>query len=194
MSKVIIVLIAAITILALVAGCSPATPNASVPQTATGNAYPAAAGNPTVASNPTGSSGYPAPSDSTPAAPAPTDSNSSTPATNGSYPAPGTFGNGLQVTASDGTTKAVTMADLNDLPKVTVGSDSGPKLIDVLQFASIFDFSTVTITGSNGSKDLTTAQVNDQVILSLANNSVTLVIDGAASDQAIKNITTIKVN
>lgn len=182
MSKVIIVLIAMLSILALLAGCAQATPGGTAPTTAAATSYPGAATNPTAPENQAGSPGYPAPSDSTPAAPA----------TNPGYPAPSTGGNGVQVTASDGTTKAVTMADLNDLPKATVGNESGPKLNDVLQFAGIFDFSTVTVTGSNGSKDLPKDQVNDQVILSLANNTVSLVI-GTASDATIKDVTLIKV-
>ena len=185
MSKFTISFIATLFILALLAGCAPATPTASAPPTAVSSGYPADSGNPPVQSNPAQSSGYPAAIESTPAAPS---------AETG-YPAqvPAASGNGLQVVASNGTTKAVTMADLNDLPKATVGSESGPKLIDVLQFAGVFDFSTVTITGSNGSKDLPADQVNDQVILGLANNTVTLVVNGAASDQAIKDITSIKV-
>ncbi len=82
------------------------------------------------------------------------------------------------------------MADLSDLPKATVGGDSGPKLIDVLNFVNIFDFSSVTITGSNGSQDLTKDQVTDQVILGLANNSFSLIVNG---DPAVKDVTAIKV-
>ena len=131
MSKFTICFIATFFILALLAGCAPAAPTASAPPTAVSPGYPAASGDPTVQSNPAQSSGYPAASNSAPAAPS---------AETG-YPAqvpPTASGNGLQVVASDGTAKAVTMADLNDLPKATVGSESGPKLIDVLQFAAFW--------------------------------------------------------
>ncbi len=156
--------------LTILTGCGQTTPTAAVPPTAANTVYPPPSSSQTIASV------YP---------PLPT------PETGTSYPAQG--GNGLQVVASDGTSKTVSWADLNDLPKATVGSESGPKLIDVLQFAGNFDFSTITVTGSNGTKDLTKDQVNDQVILSLGNGTVSLVIGGAPSDQLIKDITLINV-
>ncbi len=170
MSRVLIVSFALLSILAILSGCSQAPATTAAPATPTGSGYPAPAVNPTT------DTGYPAPT--TPEAPT-------------AYPAP--IGNGIQVVASDGTTKTVSATDLNDLPQAKVSNESGPKLIDVLQLANIFDFTSVTITGSNGSKDLTKAQVTDQVILGLANGTVTLVMNGTPQDQWIKDVNLITV-
>ncbi len=174
MSKVLIVFLALLSILALLTGCTQtASPTATPP------GYP-----PPSSTNVAAGTGYPAPT-----SPAETSSNPEPTA----YPAGTTAGTGsLQIVASDGTIKGVSLADLNDLPKATVGSESGPKLTDVLQFANIFDFATVTVTGSSGAKDLTKADVTDQVILALANNSVSLVI-GGQNDPAVQGVTTIVV-
>ncbi len=168
MSKVLIVSFALLSILAILAGCAQAPATTAAPGPTTASGYPAGSGEPTAAS------GYPAPT---------------TPESPTAYPAPG--GNSLQVVASDGTTKTISASDLNDLPKTTVSNVSGPKLTDVLQLAKIFDFSSVTITGSNGSKDLTKDQVTDQVILGSVNGSVTLVVNGTPQDQWIKDVNLI---
>ncbi len=177
MSKVLIVSLALLSILALLTSCS----SQAASPTASSSGYPAPSSSGT---SPAGSSGYPAPA--TPAAAIPTSRQGT------AYPAEGSTTSSLKVVAADGSSKPVTLAALNELPQATVGSDSGPKLVDVLQFANIFDFSTVTVTGSSGSKDLTKDQVTDQVILSLANNSVSLVI-GGANVLAVQGVTSIKV-
>ncbi len=168
MSKALIVSIALLSILAILAGCAQSPATTAAPATPTVSEYPAPL------SNPTADTGYPAPG--TPEAPT-------------AYPAP--IESGLKVVASDGTTKTISASDLNDLPKTTVSNVSGPKLTDVLQLANIFDFSSVTITGSNGSKDLTKDQVTDQVILGSVNGSVTLVVNGTPQDQWIKDVNLI---
>jgi hypothetical protein len=176
MSKVLIVFLALLSLLALLTGCA----QTSVSPTTSSSGYPA----PTSSGNPTAESGYPPPAATTAA---------STSQEGIAYPAGSAGTVSIAVVASNGTIKDVSMADLNDLPKATIGNDSGPKLIDVLQLANIFDFTSVTITGSNGSKDLTKDQVTDQVILGLANNSASLIIGGASSDQEIKDVNTLKV-
>jgi hypothetical protein len=175
MSKALIVFLALLSLLALLAGCA----QTSATPTTSGSDYPA----PASSGNPTAESGYPAPL-------TPTEASASPEGT--AYPA-GTTGTGsIAVIASSGAATTVSLADLNDLPKAKVGNESGPKLTDVLQFANIFDFSSVTITGSSGSKDLTQAEVTDQVILAVANNSVALVI-GGSNDQAVQGVTTVIV-
>jgi hypothetical protein len=175
MSKALILILALLSIFALLTGCT----QTSTTPTASGSGYPL----PSSSTPTTESSSYPAPSSATA-----TTSNPQTTA----YPAGNNGTGSLEVVASDGTVKEISLADLNDLPKITVGNESGPKLADVLQFANIFDFTSVTVAGTSGSKDLAKDQVTNQVILTVANNSIALVV-GGANGSAVQGVTKITV-
>ena len=175
MSRVIFIFIAIFAVLALITGCEEAptaAPAAAVPPTSSDSqAYPP------VVSAPADQSGYPA---------------QANPPANSAYPAPG--GNSLQIIASNGQATTMLLADLNALPKSSVGSESGPKVSDVIKLGGISDFATLAFTGSNGSITLTKDKVTDQVILSLANNTITLVLNGTPQEQWIKDVSGITVN
>ena len=136
--------------------------------------------------------GYPA--QATNPAPTPTNSGPGYPvpaATAAGYPGPG---RGTQrVTSASKSSKPLSVSDLNQLAKGVVGVESGPTLGDVLLLAGIKDFTSITVTGSNGSLDLAKDIVTDQVIISLDNNTFTLVVGGTPKEQWIKDLSTIAV-
>jgi hypothetical protein len=170
-----IIIIVIILMFAVLTGCeAPADTPADVP-------YPAAAANPAPTE---GNPGYPAPAASTPVT-----STSGTPAAG--YPAPSS--GTLRITSAGGQTKPLAVADLAQLTQAVVETRSGPMLGDVLQLAGIKDFAAITVTGSNGSLELTKANVTDQVIIVLDNNTFTLVVAGTPQEQWIKEISTIVV-
>jgi hypothetical protein len=172
MTKVLLAIIATLAILSLITGCSQATNTAPAQPTPTSSS---AQGYPPAAPVPTTDPGYPAPANSQ---------------SNNPYPAPN--GNGLQITGSNGQAKTVALADLNALAKSSVDSESGPKVSDVIKLGGITDFASLEFTGSNGSVTLTKDKITDQVILSLANNTITLVLGGTPKEQWIKDVSGIK--
>ena len=99
----------------------------------------------------------------------------------------------LRVTSATGQGKPLSIADLGQLAKGVVGVESGPTVGDVLLLAGIKDFSSITVTGSNGSLELAKAKVTDQVVISLDNNTFTLVVGGTPKEQWIKDLSTIAV-
>ncbi len=104
----------------------------------------------------------------------------------------------FDVIKADGTTVAFTLDDLKALPLTSIVSDGnpqeGPSLLAVLEKAGVSDFSEVTLTGADGSKTLTQAEVTDQVILDFNNRgSVKLVAPDLAKDARIRDIVKIEV-
>ena len=104
----------------------------------------------------------------------------------------------FDVIKADGTTVAFTLDDLKALPLTSIVSDGnpqeGPSLLAVLEKAGVTDFSEITLTGADGSKTLTRAEVTDQVILNFNNRgSVKLVAPDLAKDARIRDIVTIEV-
>jgi hypothetical protein len=74
----------------------------------------------------------------------------------------------------------MTVDALKQLPLVTITSDGqpqeGPSLLSVLGAAGVTDFTSVTVTGTSGSKTLTKAEVTQDVILDFNNRGKTKLV------------------
>ncbi len=102
------------------------------------------------------------------------------------------------VVTADGTSVPFSLADLSALPLTSIISDGnpqeGPSLLAVLGKAGVTEFAEVTLTGSDGSKTLTSAEVTEEVILDFNNRgSVKLVSPDLGKDARIRDITKIEV-
>ncbi len=102
------------------------------------------------------------------------------------------------VVTADGTSVPFSLADLSALPLTSIVSDGnpqeGPSLLAVLEKAGVTEFAEVTLTGSDGSKTLTSAEVTEEVILDFNNRgSVKLVSPDLGKDARIRDITKIEV-
>lgn len=125
---------------------------------ATQPAYPATSGTQIIAAHPT-EEGYPGPQ----GIPLPT---------RPSYPPPA---GSLQLVKPDGSTAQLAVSDLKAMTQAQVSSggqtQSGPRLLDVLQKAGITSFQSVTFSGSGKTLTLTKEQVTNDTILTLANDN-----------------------
>lgn len=80
----------------------------------------------------------------------------------------------FQIIKSDGSSVGMTIADLKTLPLAQVSVDGkaeeGPKLLSILAFAQVTDFTEVTLTGSSNPVTLTREQVDDNTTLDFTNH------------------------
>lgn len=112
------------------------------------------------------------------------------------YPAPGTS-TIFQIVKADKSVFVMTKAAYDQLAQVKVSINnkdvSGARVKDVLKAAKITTFSKITITGSNGKVELSSGQVDDQLIMILSNGAM-IQSPSLTSDKWIKDITMIKVD
>lgn len=104
----------------------------------------------------------------------------------------------FRVIKPDGTTVPFTIAALRKLPLVSILShgqpQEGPSVLSVLNAAGVTNFASITVTGGNGKKTLTQAQVTKDVILDYNNRgSVKLVSPAWAKPQRITDVVKIEV-
>jgi hypothetical protein len=103
------------------------------------------------------------------------------------------------ISRADGTTLPMTVDALKKLPLVTITSDGqpqeGPSLLSVLAAAGVTDFTSVTVTGTSGSKTLTKAEVTADVILDFNNRGkVKLVSPTMPKPDRVIDVATIELH
>jgi hypothetical protein len=80
----------------------------------------------------------------------------------------------FQIIKSDGSSVGITIADLKTFPlaqaSVEGKVEEGPRLLDVLTFAGVTDFTEIFLTGSSKPATLTRGQVDDNTILDFTNH------------------------
>jgi hypothetical protein len=90
----------------------------------------------------------------------------------------------------------LTVANLQTLPHVSASiggaTESGPKLMSVLNALGVASFTSVTVNGSSTQLTLTRDQVTDNVILALEQNG-TAKLTGTDIGTAIVNVNTIAI-
>lgn len=104
----------------------------------------------------------------------------------------------FEIVRADGTSGAISMSQLKGLPATTIMSfgepQNGPTLTSVLLLAGVSTFTTVTLSGSNGSKTLTRAEVTGDVVLAFNNRgTVKLVSPAMSKAQRILDVAKIVV-
>ena len=98
----------------------------------------------------------------------------------------------------DGVSQPFRMDDLKKLPLSTIFADGspqeGPTVLAVLKAAGVVGFQEVALTGREGTKKLTRADVTDQLVLDFNNRgSVKLVSPTMPREERIRDITRVEV-
>lgn len=113
-------------------------------------------------------------------------------------PPPTVAGAVFGVTRPDGSVKVITVAELRQLPIVTIMADGkpqeGPTLQAVLTAAGVNDFTAVTVVGREGSMTLTRAEVLPDVVLDFANRgTVKLISPRISLPSPVQDVSDIQV-
>ncbi len=108
-------------------------------------------------------------------------------------------GDPLKVVAPDGSTRSLSLKEMDALPKGRIEVEGkweeGPTLPDVLASAGVKEFKQVTILGAEGAKlTLTKEQVNREVVLDFTNHGTVKFSSPAVPKKDwIKDISTLRV-
>jgi hypothetical protein len=103
----------------------------------------------------------------------------------------------LTVTLADGSQKPFSMADLKQLPAITVNLDgvdqNGPALLEVLKAAGVSDFTSVTVSGVS-SLTLNKSDITAETLFDFSNrNTIKLASANIAKDKWVKDVTQITI-